>query len=187
MVPFDDMTLTSALTETTSHYESNVLTSLAVGASSRHSFNFFEEEKISDFLFTEIFSEEKDIEKEPFSLPQAEIKPEVKKKRTEPISGGEMVWLLFALIVIMGLFFAMNYIKFRESINKPLFGENEEYVIKKIDPINLKERSEGIVDYDINMHLQSREISNVISKLFESTELKLYNNLTITSLSLIHI
>ena len=30
------------------------------------------------------------------------------------------------------------------------------------------------------MHLQSREISNVISKLFESTELKLYNNLTIT-------
>ena len=180
MVPFDDMTLTSALTETTSHYESNVLTSLAVGASSRHSFNFFEEEKISDFLFTEIFSEEKDIEKEPFSLPQTEIKPEVKKKRTEPISGGEMVWLLFALIVIMGLFFAMNYIKFRESINKPLFGENEEYVIKKIDPINLKERSEGIVDYDINMHLQSREISNVISKLFESTELKLYNNLTIT-------
>ena len=180
MVPFDDMTLTSALTETTSHYESNVLTSLAVGASSRHSFNFFEEEKISDFLFTEIFSEEKDIEKEPFSLPQAEIKPEIKKKRTEPISGGEMVWLLFALIVIMGLFFAMNYIKFRESINKPLFGENEEYVIKKIDPINLEERSEGIVDYDINMHLQSREISNVISKLFESTELKLYNNLTIT-------
>ena len=180
MVPFDDMTLTSALTESTSHYESNILTSLAVGASSRHSFNFFEEEKISDFLFTEIFSEEKDIEKEPFSLPQAEIKPEVKKKRTEPISGGEMVWLLFALIVIMGLFFAMNYIKFRESINKPLFGENEEYVIKKIDPINLKERSEGIVDYDINMHLQPREISNVISKLFESTELKLYNNLTIT-------
>tara|TARA_B100000886_G_scaffold190472_1_gene131060 strand:+ start:4136 stop:5869 length:1734 start_codon:yes stop_codon:yes gene_type:complete len=180
MVPFDDMTLTSALTETTSHYESNVLTSLAVGASSRHSFNFFEEEKISDFLFTEIFSEEKDIEKEPFSLPQAEIEPEVKKKRTEPISGGEMVWLLFALIIIMGLFFAMNYIKFRESINKPLFGENEEYVIKKIDPIDLKERSKGIVDYDINMHLQSREISNVISKLFESTELKLYNNLTIT-------
>lgn len=180
MVPFEDMTLTSALTETTSHYESNVLTSLAIGASSRHSFNFFEEEKISDFLFTEIFSEEKDIGKEPFSLPQAEIKPEVKKKRTEPISGGEMVWLLFALIVIMGLFFAMNYIKFRESINKPLFGENEEYVIKKIDPINLKERSDGIVDYDINMHLQSREISNVISKLFETTELKLYNNLTIT-------
>jgi hypothetical protein len=91
-----------------------------------------------------------------------------------------MVWLLFALIVIMGLFFAMNYIKFRESINKPLFGDNEEYVIKKIDPIDLKERSEGMVDYDINMHLQSREISNVVSRLFQSTELKLYNNLTIT-------
>ena len=129
-------------------------------------------------MFTEIFSEEKEIDKEPFSLPQAEIEPEVKKRRTEPISGGEMVWLLFALIIIMGLFFAMNYIKFRESINKPLFGENEEYVIKKIDPIDLKKRSEGIVDYDINMHLQSREISEVISKLFESTELKLYNNLT---------
>ena len=37
-----------------------------------------------------------------------------------------------------------------------------------------------MVDYDINMHLQSREISTVVSKLFQSTELKLYNNLTIT-------
>ena len=180
MEPFDDMALTSTLTETTEHYESNVLTSLAVGASSRHSFNFFDEEKISDFLFTEIFSEEKDVQKEPFSLPQTEFKPKLKKRRTDPISGGEMVWLVFALIVIMGVFFAMNYIKFRESINKPLFSDNEEYVIKTIDPIDLKERSENIVDYDINMHLQSREISTVVSKLFESTELELYNNLTIT-------
>ena len=180
MTPFDDMKLTSTISGTTEHYESNVLTSLAIGASSRHSFNFFEEEKIYDFLFTEIFSEEKDIEKETFSVPQVEITPQKKKRKSEPISGGEMVWLLFALIVIMGLFFAMNYVKFRESINKPLFGENEEYVIKKIDPINLKERSQGMVDYDINMHLQSREISKVVSKLFQSTELKLYNNLTIT-------
>ncbi|MDG1223256.1 MAG: hypothetical protein P8O00_01700 [Candidatus Marinimicrobia bacterium] len=180
MTPFDDMKLTSTISGTTEHYESNVLTSLAIGASSRHSFNFFEEEKIYDFLFTEIFSEEKDIEKETFSVPQVEIAPQKKKRKSEPISGGEMVWLLFALIVIMGLFFAMNYVKFRESINKPLFGENEEYVIKKIDPINLKERSQGMVDYDINMHLQSREISKVVSKLFQSTELKLYNNLTIT-------
>ena len=52
--------------------------------------------------------------------------------------------------------------------------------IKKIDPINLNERAKGVVDYDINMHLQSREISSVISKLFNSTELKMYNNLTIT-------
>ena len=180
MTPFDDMKLTSTISGTTEHYESNVLTSLAIGASSRHSFNFFEEEKIYDFLFTEIFSEEKDIEKETFSVPQVEIAPQKKKRKSEPISGGEMVWLLFALIVIMGLFFAMNYVKFRESINKPLFGENEEYVIKKIDPINLKERSQGMVDYDINMHLQSREISTVVSKLFQSTELKLYNNLTLT-------
>ena len=91
-----------------------------------------------------------------------------------------MVWLLFALIVIMGLFFAMNYIKFRESINRPLFGDDNNYVIKKIDPINLRERSKGSVDYDINMHLQSREISSVISKLINATELYLYNNLTIT-------
>ena len=180
MTPFDDMKLTSTVSGTNEHYESNVLTSLAIGASSRHSFNFFEEEKIYDFLFTEIFSEEKEIEKEIFSAPQVEIKPQIKKRKSDSISGSEMVWLLFALIVIMGLFFAMNYVKFRENINKPLFGENEEYVIKKIDPIDLKERSQGMVDYDINMHLQSREISTVVSKLFQSTELKLYNNLTIT-------
>ena len=180
MEPFENIKLSSSLSENTNHYESNILTSLVAGASSRHSFNFFEEEKIFDFLFTEVFSEEKDIEKEPFSLPQTPIATEKRVRKSDPISGGEMVWLLFALIVIMGLFFAMNYIKFRESINRPLFGDDNNYVIKKIDPINLRERSKGSVDYDINMHLQSREISSVISKLINATELNLYNNLTIT-------
>ena len=180
MNPFVDVNLSSSISDKTEHYESNILTSLAIGASSRHSFNFFEEEKISDFLFTEVFSEEKDIEREPFSLPETPVVKERIVRKNDPITGGEMVWLLFALIVIMGLFFAMNYIKFRESINRPLFGDDDSYVIKKIDPINLNERAKGTLDYDINMHLQSREISSVISKLFQSTELKLYNNLTIT-------
>ena len=180
MDPFEDVKLSSSISDGTDHYESNILTSLVLGASSRHSFNFFDEEKISDFLFTEVFSEEKDIEREPFSLPQTPIAKEKRVRKSDPITGGEMVWLLFALIVIMGLFFAMNYIKFRESINKPLFGGDDNYVIKKIDPINLNERAKEAVDYDINMHLQSREISSVISKLFNSTELNMYNNLTIT-------
>ena len=180
MDPFEDVKLSSSISDSTNHYESNILTSLALGASSRHSFNFFDEEKISDFLFTEVFSEDKDIEREPFSLPQTPITKEKRVRKSDPITGGEMVWLLFALIVIMGLFFAMNYIKFRESINKPLFSGDDNYVIKKIDPVNLNERAKGTVDYDINMHLQSREISSVISKLFNSTELKMYNNLTIT-------
>ena len=180
MDPFEDVKLSSRISDNINHYESNILTSLALGASSRHSFNFFDEEKISDFLFTEVFSEDKDIEREPFSLPQTPITKEKRVRKSDPITGGEMVWLLFALIVIMGLFFAMNYIKFRESINKPLFGGDDNYVIKKIDPVNLNERAKGTVDYDINMHLQSRETSSVISKLFNSTELKMYNNLTIT-------
>ena len=180
MTPFEDVSLSSSIVDKTEHYESNILTSLAIGASSRHSFNFFEEEKISDFLFTEVFSEEKDFEREPFSLPEAPIVKEKIVRKSDPITGGEMVWLLFALIVIMGLFFAMNYIKFRESINRPLFGDDDSYVIKKIDPINLNDRAKGTPDYDINMHLQSREISEVISKLFQATELKQYNNLTIT-------
>ena len=135
MDPFEDVKLSSSISDSTDHYESNILTSLVLGASSRHSFNFFDEEKISDFLFTEVFSEEKDIEREPFSLPQTPIAKEKRVRKNDPITGGEMVWLLFALIVIMGLFFAMNYIKFRESINKPLFGGDDNYVIKKIDPI----------------------------------------------------
>ena len=180
MTPFEDVSISSSIVDKTEHYESNILTSLAIGASSRHSFNFFEEEKISDFLFTEVFSEEKDFEREPFSLPEAPIVKEKIVRKSDPITGGEMVWLLFALIVIMGLFFAMNYIKFRESINRPLFGDDDSYVIKKIDPINLNDRAKGTPDYDINMHLQSREISEVISKLFQATELKQYNNLTIT-------
>ena len=180
MEPFEDFKKSSSITESINQYESKILTSLALGASARHSFNFFEEEKISDFLFTEVFSEEKDIGREPFSLPQAPVVKEKLIKKPDPITGGEMVWLLFALIVIMGLFFAMNYIKFRESINRPLFGTEDSYTIKKIDPINLKERAKGSVDYDINMHLQSREISSVISKLFSSTDIESYNNLTMT-------
>ncbi len=180
MEPFDDIKLSSSIDHKTGHFESNILTSLALGASTRHSFNFFEEEKISDFLFTEVFSEEKNIDREPFSLPATPVVKEKTIRSRDPITGGEMVWLLFALIVIMGLFFAMNYIKFRESINRPLFGDDNSYVIKKIDPINLNERAKGTLDYDINMHLQSREISLVISKLFQSTELNMYNNLTVT-------
>ena len=61
----------------------------------------------------DLFSEDKDIEREPFSLPQTPITKEKRVRKSDPITGGEMVWLLFALIVIMGLFFAMNYIKFR--------------------------------------------------------------------------
>ena len=180
MEPFDDIKLSSSIDNKTEHFESNILSSLVLGASTRHSFNFFEEEKISDFLFTEVFSEEKDIDREPFSLPETPVVKEKTIRARDPITGGEMVWLLFALIVIMGLFFAMNYIKFRESINRPLFGDDNSYVIKKIDPINLNERAKGTLDYDINMHLQSREISSVISKLFQSTELSMYNNLTVT-------
>ena len=144
MDPFEDVKLSSSISGSTDHYESNILTSLTLGASSRHSFNFFDEEKISDFLFTEVFSEEKDIEREPFSLPQTPITKEKRVRKSDPITGGEMVWLLFALIVIMGLFFAMNYIKFRESINKPLFGDDDNYVIKKIDPVNLNERAKAV-------------------------------------------
>ena len=180
MEPFEGLKKSSAINENINHYESNILTSLALGASARHSFNFFEEEKISDFLFTEVFSEEKDIEREPFSLPQTPVVKEKLIRKPDPITGGEMVWLLFALIVIMGLFFAMNYIKFRESINKPLFGVEDSYTIKKIDPIDLKDRAKGSIDFDINMHLQSREISSVLSKLFSSTEIKSFNNLTMT-------
>ena len=180
LLPFEELKKSSSLDEKINHYESNILTSLAKGASVRHSFNFFEEEKISDFLFTEVFSAENDTDKEPFSLPQAPIVKEKIIRKPDPITGGEMVWLLFALIVIMGLFFAMNYIKFRESINRPLFGTEDSYTIKKIDPINLKDRAKGSVDYDINMHLQSREISSIISKLFSSTDIESYNNLTMT-------
>ena len=180
MMPFEDFKKSSSITENINHYESNILTSLALGAATRHSFNFFEEEKISDFLFTEVFAEEKDTEREPFSMPKTPTIKEKIVKKPDPITGGEMVWLLFALIVIMGLFFAMNYIKFRESINKPLFGTEDSYIIKKIDPINLRDRVKGIVDYDINMHLQSREISSLISKLFTATDIESYNNLTMT-------
>ena len=102
MDPFEDVKLSSSISDSTDHYESNILTSLVLGASSRHSFNFFDEEKISDFLFTEVFSEEKDIEREPFSLPQTPIAKEKRVRKSDPITGGEMVWLLFALIVIMG-------------------------------------------------------------------------------------
>jgi len=180
MEPFEGLKFSSSIKEKFNHFESNIFTSLAIGGASRHSFNFFEDEKISDFIFTEIFSEEKEIDREPFSLPETPVLHKKPKKNIEPITGGEMVWLLFALVIIMGLFFAMNYIKFRESINKPLFSNEKEYIIKKINPIDLKERANEPTDYDINMHLQSREISNVIGKLFNGTKIGFYNNLTIT-------
>ena len=96
------------------------------------------------------------------------------------MSSGEMLWLFLALILIMGLFFAMNYIKFREDINKPLFGAKREYTIKRSAPRDIISIIDEKSEHDMKMHLHSRTVTSILAKLFLETDLERYNNLTVT-------
>ena len=178
MDPFDDVNFGSDIlaNEVVSHYESNILTGLIIGGAAGHSFNFFEEPEVTDFLFTELFSEEKDA----YSEPIQETKEKRPAKANRPMSSGEMLWLFLALILIMGLFFAMNYIKFREDINKPLFGAKREYTIKRSAPRDIISIIDEKSEHDMKMHRHSRTISSILAKLFSETDLDQYNTLTVT-------
>ena len=74
----------------------------------------------------------------------------------------------------------MNYLKFREDINKPLFGARKEYTIKRSVPLNLDAIVDEKSDRDQNMHLHSRAVSSILAKLFSGTDLDRYNTLTVT-------
>ena len=178
MEPFDDVNFGSDIlaNEVVSHYESNILTGLIIGGAAGHSFNFFEEPEVTDFLFTELFSEEKDA----YSEPIQETKEKRPAKANRPMSSGEMLWLFLALILIMGLFFAMNYIKFREDINKPLFGAKREYTIKRSAPRDIISIIDEKSEHDMKMQRHSRTISSILAKLFSETDLDQYNTLTVT-------
>ena len=158
------------------HYEANILTGLISGSAAGNSLNLFTEPDITDFLFTELFSDET----EAYLESAAELEEEKPAKASRPMSSGEMVWLLLALILIMGLFFAMNYLKFREDINKPLFGASKEYTIKRSVPLDLDAIVNKKYDHDQNMHLHSRAVSSILAKLFSGTDLDRYNTLTVT-------
>ena len=178
MEPFDSVSLGSALLsdEVVSHFELNILSELIISGATGHSFNFFEEPQVTDFLFTELFSDEK----EPYLEPVQVLKENRSEKVSRPMSSGEMLWLFLALIFIMGLFFAMNYIKFREDINRPIFGTKSEYTVKRSAPRNIISIVDEKSEHDMKMHLHSRAVTSILAKLFLETDLERYNNLTVT-------
>ena len=108
------------------------------------------------------------------------LKENRSEKVSRPMSSGEMLWLFLALIFIMGLFFAMNYIKFREDINRPLFGTKSEYTVKRSAPRNIISIVDEKSEHDMKMHLHSRTVTSILAKLFLETDLERYNNLTVT-------
>ena len=74
----------------------------------------------------------------------------------------------------------MNYIKFREDINRPLFGTTREYTVKRSSPRNIISIVDEKSEHDMKMHLHSRAVTSILAKLFSETDLERYNNLTVT-------
>ena len=183
--PFSDENISSDffIKELEPHFELNALSKLVKSKSIEFSFNFFSKSKITDFLFTKLDEAIEHNDTKIIDIINKEDELEVKENKSQntPVSSSEVVWLFLALFIILSLFFTMNYLKFREKINDPLFMNSAEYKIKKTDPVNLYDYIDKKPEYDNNLYILSKNSTKIISEIMSNTDIKSYNNLTITN------
>lgn len=179
-VPFEDVNVGSQGHANPPHYEGNLLTALITSIATDYSFNFFEDPGITEFLFTEVFSaqgliQENDIEVE---LESEEDEEKVDKDKQTTAKG-----FVFALIVIVGLFFGANYMKLNEELNK----DKEKRI--SVERIQRETESDADKASKDNAHRKllstSKSISSVLLQLLTETDLSRYVELTIDK-SFIH-
>ena len=166
-------------------YDQNVFSMLINSINTDHSFNFFEEQGLTDFFFTTVldayqktrekFLVQKEDEKEENTEDEAQEKS---KEQKELIP--ENLWALIAVIAIVIGFISFQYLKLREELNLPLFGSKENFIIKRdaVDRANAIEKT--VLKSSSKLILESQAISEVLVDLLTGTELDRYNSLTIT-------
>ena len=177
-VPFDGIDTTDKNIDGLPQYEANILTQLIKSNCTDHSFNFFNEPGITDFFFTEVIKDKP--KKEPAESKQKikpiirKKKPPKKKKNTESAFG-----VTLSLLLILSLFIGLNYIKLQDDLNKPIFGNNNEFSIERSGNT---QKTNDITKGNAHKILlkQSKAISSVLLNLLTQTDLDRYNSLTIT-------
>jgi hypothetical protein len=177
-VPFDGIDTSNKNIDGLPQYEANILTQLIKSNCTDHSFNFFNEPGITEFFFTEVIKDKP--KKEPAESKQ-KIKPIIrkkklskKKKNTESAFG-----VTLSLLLILFLFIGLNYIKLQDDLNKPIFGNNNEFSIERS---GITRKTNDITKGNAHKILlkQSKVISSVLLNLLTQTDLDRYNSLTIT-------
>ena len=166
-------------------YDQNVISMLINSINTDYSFNFFEEQGLTDFFFTTVLDTYQKT-KEKFLLPKEDEEEKYDEEKIEVIDKEpkelipENLWALIAVIAIVIGFVSFQYLKLREELNLPVFGSQENFIIQRdaVDRANAIERT--VLKSSSKLILESQAISEVLVDLLTGTDLDRYNSLTIT-------
>ena len=191
-VPFENMEVKSEI-KNLPYYEANIFTQLINSKAVDYSFNIFNNEGITDFLYEEVYPvkdtsetvpelEDKDLKQNETSIitneQQKVIKnaTEISEKAVTTSLPGYAVAVLFIVLSFIGF----NYLKLQEQINNNIFGVSDKFIIERPginDSISTESPKNGP---PLDLIRESKAISESILKLLTETDLNRYNGLTIT-------
>ncbi len=195
-LPFDGINLEKN-TIKLPYYEANILTQLIKNKTLEFSFNFFQNESITEFFFEEILGDPgesdsggiEDIEENLADLDEIitnevenieensinDLPSSIKKNASTNFSG-----FAIALLFIVGSFIALNYLKLQDQLNNNFFGIGDKFNIERSGIDDSTEIEIINKEPPIDLVKESRAISSSILKLLTQTDLNRYNGLTIT-------
>ena len=199
-VPFENIQVDNAV-KNLPYYESNIFTQLITSKAINCSFNIFNNEGITEFLYEEVYphideaepvidgSEQKindqNEEEEDINigtnkkLPKPSIDEEVGENNKKILTDKPIIETAVAILFIVLSFIGFNYLELQERINNNIFGVSDKFIIEipgKDSLLVASNKNEPSLD----LIKESKAISQSILKLLTETDLNRYNGLTIT-------
>ena len=191
-VPFENMEVKSDI-KNLPYYEANIFTQLINSKAVNYSFNIFNNEGITDFLFEEVYPvndtsetiselEHKDPKQNETSIITNEQQKVIKNATdiSEKAATTSLPGYAVAVLFIVLSFIGFNYLKLQEQINNNIFGVSDKFIIERPginDSISTESPKNGP---PLDLIRESKAISESILKLLTETDLNRYNGLTIT-------
>ncbi len=187
MIPFDNMQIEGNISKLP-FYEANILSSLVTNKAMDYSINFFGDEEIVEFFFDEVYDDSSKQDNKINSVEEelsVEVEQNQKNKTINEVSDNKkkpktsISSYALAVLVIVGCFVGINFLKLQDQINNSFFGLDDAFKITRsgIDDQN-SSKIEQVPPLDLIK--ESRAISSSIIKLLTQTDLNRYNGLTIT-------
>ena len=180
-IPFFKLNLEDSDIAELPNYEANIMSELITSIAIEHSFNFFDDPDIIDFFFTKVIPSleiDEDLENAKLEIQEVDQEPimdEPDEEKSQSITG-----IAIAILLIVGTFIGLNYIKLQDQLNNSLFGQENKFDITR--EVELGQSSEIRNEKNLASGLlhQSKAISSSILTLLTQTDLNKYNSLTIT-------
>ena len=180
-IPFYDLDIDDTDIAGLPNYEANIMSQLITSIAIEHSFNFFDEPDIIDFFFTKVIPQleiEEELEKSDLvneEVVQEPVLDEPHEEKSQSITG-----IAIAILLIVGAFIGLNYIKLQDQLNDSFFGVESEFDITREETKGESVDIEGKSKVSSSLLHQSKAISSSILTLLTQTDLNKYNSLTIT-------